>query len=80
MKRLHAAAFVLAALICGGSFADSPPDGGGAAPEAAALAPELEALYRDLHQHPELAFHEMGSLSRRPSCSSSLSDTGSNAL
>lgn len=29
------------------------------APELAALEPELEALYRDLHQHPELAFHEV---------------------
>lgn len=59
MKSLHAAAFVLATLSVGGSFADSPADVGGAVPEAAALAPELEALYRDLHQHPELAFHEV---------------------
>ena len=29
-----------------------------AVPEIAALEPELEGLYRDLHQHPELAFHE----------------------
>jgi len=27
-------------------------------PEIAALEPELEGLYRDLHEHPELAFHE----------------------
>ena len=26
--------------------------------EIAALEPELEGLYRDLHEHPELAFHE----------------------
>src|SRR5580765_2407547 len=29
-----------------------------AVPEIAALEPELEGLYRDLHAHPELAFHE----------------------
>jgi hippurate hydrolase len=29
-----------------------------AVPEIAALEPELESLYRDLHEHPELAFHE----------------------
>ena len=29
-----------------------------AVPEVEALEPELEALYKDLHQHPELAFHE----------------------
>jgi hippurate hydrolase len=29
-----------------------------AVPEVAALEPELEALYRDLHQHPELGFQE----------------------
>src|SRR5258706_12554417 len=27
-------------------------------PEIAAIEPELEGLYRDLHEHPELAFHE----------------------
>ena len=29
-----------------------------AVPEIAAIEPELESLYRDLHEHPELAFHE----------------------
>jgi len=29
-----------------------------AVPEIAALEPELESVYRDLHEHPELAFHE----------------------
>src|SRR5580765_179126 len=29
-----------------------------AVPEIQALEPELEGLYRDLHEHPELAFHE----------------------
>lgn len=29
-----------------------------AVPEISALEPELEGLYRDLHEHPELAFHE----------------------
>ena len=28
-----------------------------AVPEIQALEPELEGLYRDLHEHPELAFH-----------------------
>jgi hippurate hydrolase len=28
-------------------------------PEVAALEPELEALYKDLHQHPELGFQEI---------------------
>jgi hippurate hydrolase len=32
--------------------------GAQAAPEIAALEPELERLYKDLHEHPELAFHE----------------------
>ena len=30
----------------------------GGVAEVAALEPELEALYKDLHQHPELGFHE----------------------
>ena len=29
-----------------------------AVPEVTALEPELEALYRDLQEHPELGFHE----------------------
>jgi amidohydrolase len=29
-----------------------------AIPELSALEPDLEALYKDLHSHPELAFHE----------------------
>jgi hippurate hydrolase len=29
-----------------------------AVPEIEGLVPELEGLYRDLHEHPELAFHE----------------------
>ena len=29
-----------------------------AVPEVGVLEPELETLYRDLHEHPELAFHE----------------------
>ena len=35
---------------------DAPPVQ--AVPEISALVPELEGLYRDLHEHPELAFHE----------------------
>ena len=46
------------ALVGGGTFADAPSATNQTVPEVAALEPELEALYRDLHQHPELAFHE----------------------
>ena len=35
---------------------DTPPVQ--AVPEISALVPELEGLYRDLHEHPELGFHE----------------------
>src|SRR5258708_7340448 len=35
-----------------------------AVPEIAALEPELESLYRDLHEHPELAFHEQRSAAK----------------
>jgi hippurate hydrolase len=35
-----------------------PQDHKAVVPEVAALQPELETLYRDLHEHPELAFHE----------------------
>jgi len=41
---------------------DALPDGARgirqAVPEVEALEPELEGLYKDLHEHPELAFHE----------------------
>jgi hypothetical protein len=40
-----------------------------AVPEIAALEPELEGLYRDLHEHPELAFHEERTASVLPSAS-----------
>jgi len=36
----------------------APPAGAADIPGLAALEPELEALYKDLHAHPELAFHE----------------------
>ena len=37
---------------------DALADTAQAVAEIAALEPELEGLYRDLHEHPELAFHE----------------------
>jgi len=40
------------------ALADEARDISQAVPEIAALEPELEGLYRDLHEHPELAFHE----------------------
>ena len=40
------------------ALADGARDISQAVPEIAALEPELEGLYRDLHEHPELAFHE----------------------
>ena len=40
------------------AFADGARGVTQAVPEITALEPELEALYRDLHEHPELAFHE----------------------
>ncbi len=48
-----------AAPTASGAGADAPQGVSGAVPEAAALGPELEALYKDLHQHPELGFHEV---------------------
>src|SRR5450432_398711 len=52
------AALVILALTSGGASADVPQSTNPSVPEVAALEPELEALYKDLHQHPELAFHE----------------------
>jgi len=40
------------------ALAEQPRSINEAVPEIAALEPELESLYRDLHEHPELAFHE----------------------
>src|SRR5258708_38927278 len=39
--------------------ADTTQDVGRIVPEFAKIQPDLESLYRDLHQHPELAFHEV---------------------
>src|ERR1700681_74270 len=40
------------------ALADGARGSGQAVPEIEALEPELEGLYKDLHEHPELAFHE----------------------
>ncbi|HEX9473066.1 MAG TPA: amidohydrolase [Steroidobacteraceae bacterium] len=48
------------AVLAGNAVAaDGPRDAGQAVPELATIQPEIEALYRDLHQHPELSFHEV---------------------
>jgi amidohydrolase len=51
---------VMALSIASGSvaLAEQPHSINQAVPEIAALEPELESLYKDRHQHPELAFHE----------------------
>ncbi len=40
------------------ALADGARGIGQAVPEIEALEPELEGVYKDLHEHPELAFHE----------------------
>jgi amidohydrolase len=52
------AVLVILALSSGRAIAGAPQSPNPSVPEVAALEPELEALYKDLHQHPELAFHE----------------------
>src|ERR1700738_953417 len=56
----HCVWILLALSIANGSaaLAQQAPGINQAVPEIAALEPELESLYRDLHEHPELAFHE----------------------
>ena len=56
----HRAWIVMALSIAVGNAALSQDAPGipQAVPEIATLEPELEGLYRDLHEHPELAFHE----------------------
>ncbi len=49
---------VILALTSGGALAAASQSTTVSVPDVAALEPELEALYKDLHQHPELAFHE----------------------
>jgi hippurate hydrolase len=51
---------LLALSIANGSaaLAQQAPGINQAVSEIAALKPQLESLYRDLHEHPDLAFHE----------------------
>ncbi|HMI36467.1 MAG TPA: amidohydrolase, partial [Steroidobacteraceae bacterium] len=49
----------MAALASNALAADGPRDAGQVVPELTAIQPGIEALYRDLHQHPELGFHEV---------------------
>jgi len=53
----HAAVIAWVAMASASAATAAPPSRP-AVPEVAALEPELEALYRDLHQHPELGFQE----------------------
>jgi amidohydrolase len=47
------------ALLASSAMASDSTRDAGLVPEFAKIQPDLEALYRDLHQHPELAFHEV---------------------
>src|SRR5512142_3004897 len=58
MRTLLFVTFLLGSLTSSPAQANKTRDYRTAVPEVAALEPELEALYRDLHEHPELAFHE----------------------
>ena len=59
MAKFHVVVPLIAMLISSALAADSTRDVSLVVPEFATLQPKLEALYRDLHQHPELAFHEV---------------------
>lgn len=50
---------LIAFLASSAALADNTQDVGLVVPEFAKIQPDLEALYKDLHQHPELAFHEV---------------------
>ena len=54
MKRL----VLVCALACGAAAPVRAQSGSGLAAEVQAVYPQSEALYLDLHQHPELSFHE----------------------
>src|SRR5258708_23769242 len=59
VTKFHAVVPLIAMLTSSARAADSTRDVSLAVPEFATLQPKLEALYMDLHQHPELAFHEV---------------------
>ena len=59
MTKFHAVVPLIAMLTSSALAADSPQDAGQVVPEFATIQLGLEALYKDLHQHPELAFHEV---------------------
>lgn len=58
LHRFAPVIILLSLALSHSALADGPQTSPPAVPEIAALEPELEDLYRDLHQHPELAFHE----------------------
>ena len=59
VTRFHAVVALIAMLTSSALAADSTKDVSLIVPEFAKIQPDLEALYRDLHQHPEIAFHEI---------------------
>ncbi|HEV7432784.1 MAG TPA: hypothetical protein VGN77_07045 [Steroidobacteraceae bacterium] len=54
---------VMLALTLGGACAAAPRRS--EVLDVAALAPQLEALYKDLHHHPELRFYEQRAVEAR---------------
>lgn len=58
MRTLLFSVFLLVSLPSRAVPADMPRHASAAVPEGTTLLPELEDLYRDLHENPELAFHE----------------------
>ena len=56
----HSVWILMALSIANGSaaLAEQAQSINQAVPEIVALEPELESVYKDLHEHPELAFHE----------------------
>ena len=59
VARIRSVVFLMALIAGGAVAADGTRDAGQVMPELTAIQPDIEALYRDLHQHPELGFHEI---------------------
>jgi len=59
VTRFHAVVAFIAMLTSSAVAADSTKDVSLIVPEFTKIQPDLEALYKDLHQHPEIAFHEI---------------------
>jgi amidohydrolase len=59
VTKFHAVVPLMALLAGGAVAADDTRDVGAVVPELTKIQPDLESLYRDLHAHPEIAFHEV---------------------